>query len=148
MTFDGRLTGFEIPLPTERHLDDHWMGIAFAGADLVAAGPFGPYGELLRVRAFPDEEFEEQSFVRGDANGDARVDLSDSVSVLGVLFLGGVAFTCPSAADGNDDGSLDVADAIYVLAFLFQGGTPPPAPFPEAGPDPTPDALPCGRLAD
>jgi hypothetical protein len=40
---------------------------------------------------------------------------------------------------------LDIADVIRVLEYLFLGETPPPAPFPAAGADPTPDALDCGR---
>ena len=33
--------------------------------------------------------------------------------------------------------------AIYVLSFLFSGGSSIPAPYPDAGIDPTPDLLEC-----
>ncbi|MBI4605574.1 MAG: hypothetical protein HY721_26720 [Planctomycetes bacterium] len=32
---------------------------------------------------------------------------------------------------------------IYLLQYLFQRGPVIPQPFPEAGPDPTPDELEC-----
>jgi len=72
-------------------------------------------------------------FVRGDANADGSVDLSDAVDVLARLFLGKPAPACAEAADGNGDGGLDVSDTVYVLSFLFIGGAPPPAPYPECG---------------
>jgi hypothetical protein len=82
------------------------------------------------------------AFLRGDANGDGRLDLSDAIFTLAFLFLGGPAPLCPAAADANDGGALDIADPIFTLGWLFTGGPPPPPPGPAAcGLDPTPDAL-------
>ena len=80
-------------------------------------------------------------FLRGDANDDATVDLSDAVTILGDLFLGSAASApCRDALDGNDDGTIDLSDAVAVLSFLFTGGADIPPPGIEIpGPDPTPD---------
>jgi hypothetical protein len=84
-------------------------------------------------------------FVRGDASGDGKIDLSDAIATLQFLFLGGEDPACPDAADDDDSGRLDLTDPIYVLQYLFLGGEAPPAPGPRAcGPDPTEDLLgPC-----
>lgn len=85
------------------------------------------------------------SFLRGDANGSGRIDISDSQYITNWLFSGGPAPACLDSADSNDDGRIDLSDAIYVNSYLFLGGRAPPAPFPTAGPDPTPDLLSCRR---
>ena len=83
-------------------------------------------------------------FVRGDANQDATVDISDASAILGFLFLGTAAPGCVDAADTNDDGAVDISDASHLLSFLFLGGLTLPAPGPETcGLDPTDDALDC-----
>jgi CD109 antigen len=89
-------------------------------------------------------ETTEPSFIRGDSNADSRLDLSDGVSTLNVLFLGASpeAF-CQDAADANDDGGLNITDPIHVLNHLFLSGRAPAAPYPGAGVDPTPDRLGC-----
>ena len=87
-----------------------------------------------------------EEFIRGDANDDNRVDVSDVVFMLGSLFRGAERPPCLAAADTNDDGRLDIADPIWMLAYQFRGGPMPPAPFPLAGEDPTPD-LACRRTA-
>jgi len=74
-----------------------------------------------------------QLFVRGNANGDRAVDLSDAVSVLEFLFLGGPAAEPLEAADVDSSGGVDVSDPIYLLNFLFLGGAKPERPFPEPG---------------
>ncbi|MBN1418648.1 MAG: lamin tail domain-containing protein [Planctomycetes bacterium] len=85
------------------------------------------------------------SFVRGDANGDALIDLADAISILSILFASQPS-DCEDAADTNDDGRLDLGDAISLLDYLYAAGAPPAAPFPEPGADPTPgDPLGCGR---
>ena len=78
-------------------------------------------------------------FLRGDANTDYSVDLSDAVTVLDYLFGNGTPLTCPDAADANDDGNIDIADPIAILQTLFTPVTRILAPYPETGPDPTPD---------
>jgi len=93
-----------------------------------------------------DEALAQDAFIRGDVNRDARLDVSDPVSLLSYLFAGATPPGCSDAADANDDGRLDVSDAVRVFDYLFVGGAPPPPPFPEANSDPTPDSLGCGGL--
>ncbi len=93
---------------------------------------FGPNGEKL--------------FIRGDANSDGVINITDALAALGYLFLGtnpvpGVF--CEDSADTNDDGDLNVTDVIRLLGYLFLGGQEPAAPFPSEGVDPTPDDLRC-----
>lgn len=83
-------------------------------------------------------------FLRGDANHDLAVDISDPVFTLAALFLGGAAFDCADAADANDDGTIDLTDAVFTLDFLFRGGAELPAPGTTTpGADPSPDPLAC-----
>ena len=84
----------------------------------------------------------ERSFVRGDANGDQRVNISDPITVLGHLFFGDL-LSCEDADDVDDNGSLEVTDAVVLLTHLFQAGAPPLAPYPDPGRDPTADSLDC-----
>ncbi len=83
------------------------------------------------------------AFLRGDPNGDAKVDLSDAVSILLMLFGGRPLPPCEDRLDANDDGELSIADAVRVLSFLFAHGAALPAPFPAGGTDQTWDALRC-----
>ena len=88
-------------------------------------------------------------FHRGDVDGrgpsSAPIDITDGVSLLNFLFLGGERPPCLDAADADDNGDLDITDGIFVLNFLFLGGGAPPAPDPrgDCGPDPTEDELDC-----
>ena len=84
----------------------------------------------------------EADFLRGDPNGDAVVDISDAIFILGCRFLGKECPTCRDAGDTNDDGVVDLSDAITILSFKFLGTPPPPPPALGCGPDPTPDDLP------
>jgi len=91
----------------------------------------------------PDECGAGPRFRRGDANQDWRFDISDPVFILRSLFLTGELLGCEKAGDSNDDGKVDVSDSIRILRRLFLEDDPPPAPFADCGPDPTPDILPC-----
>jgi len=81
-------------------------------------------------------------FIRGDANSDLRVNLSDPILLLSHLFSG-AELKCKDAGDANDDGRINISDPIFDLAFLFANGPAPPPPYPEPGLDPTPDDLLC-----
>lgn len=72
----------------------------------------------------------------GDANQDAKLDLSDAIQLLQFLFTGETD-TLPCGGESIDEGgtlvvldvngdtSLDLADAIYLLTYLFGDGDPP-----------------------
>lgn len=74
-------------------------------------------------------------FVRGDANANGVVDISDPIAILGKLYLGEEkpSLCLGASCDGNDDDDVDIADPIYLLNWLFMGGSPPPAPYPNPG---------------
>jgi len=91
---------------------------------------------------------EVETFSRGDANADSRVDISDAIFVLNFLFLGSGTPFCSDAADINDDGTLDLSDAISILNRLFFGGREIPLPgLFDCGADPTEDSLDCERFS-
>ncbi len=83
-------------------------------------------------------------FVRGDANRDGSIDLSDPLSIVFQLFIGQSALACTDHGDADDDGQLEITDVLYLLRYLFQSGPPPRAPFPAKGLDTTGDPDPCG----
>ena len=86
------------------------------------------------------------SFIRGDVNEDAVVDVSDAVCLLFYLFVPESPCGDPDCLDAlevNDDGGIDVADSIFGLTWLFMFGPPPPPPGFVCGPDPTEDAVDC-----
>ncbi len=87
---------------------------------------------------FPPPRF----FIRGDANGDGSVNISDPATILNHLFMGGEEPACYDAADVSDNGEIDISDAVQELVFLFRSGIYPPPPYPEPGLDPTEDDLP------
>jgi len=87
----------------------------------------------------------ETLFLRGEANGDGSIDITDAVKILSYLFTSG-ELTCVSSADSNDDGIIDITDGIYLLSWLFAGGIAPPPPTGDCAPDPTPDGLDCDGI--
>jgi hypothetical protein len=84
----------------------------------------------LAIRRVPGN-----SFVRGDPNGDGRIDLADAVWSVNELVRGGRPSLCPRAADVNGDDRYDLSDPIFLASYLFRGGRPIPAPFPSCGTD-------------
>jgi hypothetical protein len=86
-------------------------------------------------------------FLRGDANTDGEVTISDSHLILSFLFRGQQPPECLRTLDVNSDGKTNITDSIYNLNYIFRGGPPPADPFPGIGPAPddAPDAdIPCG----
>ena len=83
------------------------------------------------------------SFVRGDADRNEALNLSDAIRILDWLFRGGSALPCSDAGDVDDDGGITLTDAVRLLNWLFLAGAPPAAPWPDAGTDATDDGLDC-----
>jgi DNA-binding beta-propeller fold protein YncE len=82
-------------------------------------------------------------FLRGDADENKSVGLTDAIVILEYLFLGGERPVCLDAADADDNGTVAITDAILVLNYLYLAGEDPSSPFPDPGQDPTLDAMDC-----
>jgi hypothetical protein len=162
-------TRFEIPATVtlcweDSDGDGRVDGTAFEGSELllvkdgvVIAGPCGSdpdcdvaanciSGTVTSLSEFALVELSATGprFVRGDANADGLLDLSDAIFTLHALFLGGRVPGCLDAADANDDGEIDVSDPVRWLLCLFAGAELcPPPPYPFCGDDPTADRLGC-----
>ncbi len=67
----------------------------------------------------------EGNFIRGDANGDSSITISDVVFVINYLFQGGGVPNPYAAGDANSDGIIDLGDLVYLINYLFKGGPPP-----------------------
>lgn len=93
-------------------------------------------------------------FIRGDANQNGRLDVTDATLIIDFLFGGGslasgeaTRTSCPivmnvdgSSNDGTpgveDERDINVTDVIALLNYQFRvlpGAPPPAAPFPECG---------------
>jgi hypothetical protein len=129
-------------------------------------------GSMADVRIY-DEELDEEEiqaimegeppepdpvrFVRGDADADGQVSITDGIVILRHLFQGAAPPACLDAADVTDSGgaTLLITDAIVIFRWLFQGEEAPPPPSPsngiypasDCGADPTDDALDCETTA-
>jgi len=65
-------------------------------------------------------------FLRGDANHDGIVNVSDVVYLISYLFKGGPApIPGTIVGDANCDGKVTIADAVYLINYLFKGGPKP-----------------------
>ena len=73
------------------------------------------------------------AFIRGDANGDGEVDLSDAIALLEVFFFDAPMGPCAKAFDFNGDEAIDGYDPLYLIFYLFRRGWSPPTPFPDCG---------------
>ncbi len=82
-------------------------------------------------------------FLRGDANEDGKISISDALLLRRFLFLGDLAPRCYDAGDVNDDGTVDLSDVIFIVANAFLDGPAIPPPYAEIGDDPTDDGLHC-----
>jgi hypothetical protein len=65
-------------------------------------------------------------YIRGDANWDQEVTISDAVYIVNYLFeYGPPPFPLMEVGDVNCDGNVDIIDVVYLLNYLFKGGPPP-----------------------
>ena len=72
-------------------------------------------------------------FVRGNCNGDNKVNIADGIWILNELFLQGPSGTCVAACDANEDAKYDAGDAIFIINYRLLDGPMPTAPFPDCG---------------
>ena len=63
--------------------------------------------------------------IRGDANSDGKISVSDVVYMINYLFKGGPAPVPLESADTNCDEKPSVSDVVYLINYLFKSGPPP-----------------------
>jgi len=73
-------------------------------------------------------------YIRGDADGNGRINVLDAVLTIGVVLDALPApFDCTEALNASDDGGVDLRDALVLLQYVFLHGAPLAAPFPDCG---------------
>ncbi len=65
------------------------------------------------------------AFLCGDADGNAIVNISDAVFLVGYIFGGGSAPEPLLAADADCNSIVNISDAVYLIAYIFGGGPVP-----------------------
>lgn len=69
-------------------------------------------------------------FIRGDANHDHDVDMSDATCIANWYSYSSCSIYNLDAGDANDDGQVDLSDVVYLTAYLSLGtGPEPPYPY-------------------
>ena len=74
-------------------------------------------GPIFRTIKYP--------FMRGDANGDKKLTVSDVIYMINYLFKGGPEPVPIQSADCNCDTKVTVSDVVYLINYLFKGGPAP-----------------------
>jgi len=126
-------SGTPVALDTGRPFDRLQVVIRQEDVQGVYEGQPGPAIAEIEVTARAAESSGPLAFLRGDANSDALLQISDSIAILDWLFSGGTPVRCQAAADPDGNSEVNLTDAIYLLNHLFLGGSEPVSPFPACG---------------
>lgn len=71
----------------------------------------------------------QQEFIRGDANGDGSVSVTDAVYLAQYLFAKGpLPQPTVDSGDANCSGRVNMIDAIYLINYTLRGGPEPRCP--------------------
>jgi hypothetical protein len=91
------------------------VGIRFARSDAVTYIPRDNMPYCAKIR----------KAIRGDANGDQVINVTDVIYLMNYLFRHGpspVSFVC---GDANCDDDLGILDVVILINYLYKGGTTP-----------------------
>ncbi len=64
-------------------------------------------------------------YLRGNTNGDWRVNIADIVHLTNYLLKSGQTPATLSSGDVNGDGKLDASDVVYLINYVSRDGSPP-----------------------
>lgn len=110
--------------------------------NLGPAVNYEPGVGFRKITALAVGQFNQPLFLRGDANGDGAVNISDAITIV-LVAIQSHPVDCLDASDADDSGRVDLTDDLMLFHYLFLTGGGPAAPFPGAGGDPTIDSLSC-----
>jgi hypothetical protein len=124
MTFDYPIYDVLIPpldsVPFEITTEDEYYG----GYVYFKYSIYDPETMLPVCNAWGAHEVSE-IYTCGDANSDEMVNVSDAVSTINYVFVGGDPPDPMEAADCNCDGTCNVSDAVWIINYVFMGGNKP-----------------------
>ncbi|MCP4706208.1 MAG: hypothetical protein GY865_16555, partial [candidate division Zixibacteria bacterium] len=96
------------------------------------AAQIGDVYSLTFTVTDPSSAFDEVSvtyevvdFLRGDANSDNILDMSDILYILNYLYKDGQAPASVEATDVNYDSDINILDAEYLVRYFYKKGPPP-----------------------
>jgi len=72
-----------------------------------------------------DVAYEVVAFLRGDANSDNILDMSDILFILNYLYKDGIAPASIEATDVNFDNKINILDVDYLIRYFYKQGPPP-----------------------
>ncbi|MFH1336952.1 MAG: M14 family zinc carboxypeptidase [Candidatus Zixiibacteriota bacterium] len=101
-----------------------FLAFAFEGVPSSGTSPNNSYTLMRRImdwfglgRTTP--------FMRGDVNGDWKIDIGDVVYLINYLFKNGPAPVPLEVGNVNCDAAVDVGDVVYLINYLFKNGASP-----------------------
>lgn len=80
------------------------------------------------------QDFDNDSYLCGDADGSGGVNIADVVYLIAYIF-GGPAPSPPESADADCSGGVNIADAVYLVAYIFGSNPAPCDPDGDGTPD-------------
>lgn len=69
--------------------------------------------------------FKAKFYIRGDANGDKKVNVGDAVYLINYIFKSGSAPAYAQMGDANCDNRINVGDVVFLINYIFKGGAAP-----------------------
>ncbi len=103
-----------------------FLSFSFEAVPQAGSYPGNSYTLMRRIMDWFGVGKPPGQYVRGDANGDGKIDGADVVYLINYLFRGGSAPDPFDAGDANCDGAVTSNDVVYLLNYLYRDGPPPP----------------------
>lgn len=92
---------------------------------IAAQSPCAPTGNSCGVLMGRYQPGCTDAPIRGDANGDGSVNISDAVYLINYIILGGPAPNPFSSGDADCSGAISISDVVYLINYVFAGGPSP-----------------------
>lgn len=102
-----------------------FLAFPFEGIPASGTSPSNSYTLMRKIMDWFGLSRTTPPFIRGDANGDSRVDAGDIVYLINYLFKNGPAPYPLAAGDVDCNGTIDAGDIVYLLNYLFRSGPAP-----------------------